>query len=159
MAATRDVDVLLVSSPGGHLLELYSLREVWEGFTRLWVTMDRTDSRSLLRGEDVHFAHPQVPRSGRNLWRNLVDAWRLLGRVRPSVLITTGAALAVPYVWVARVRGARVVYVESATRIHDFSLTCRLVAPFAHRVYVQWPELAARRRGVRYAGRVFGAEL
>ena len=123
---------------------------------RVWVTMDRTDTRSLLREEDVHFAHPQLPRSGRNLFRNFADAWRLLSRVRPRALVTTGAALAVPYVFAARARGVRIVYVESATRIDTPSLTGRLLAPVADRVYVQWPELAPKLRHARWLGAVFG---
>ena len=93
-----------------------------------------------------------------NTLRNLVLAWRLIGRARPSVILTTGAGVAVPFAWVGRLRGARVVYVESFTRIEGPSLSCRLIAPVAARVYGQWPEFAAAVRGARYAGNVFSRE-
>ncbi len=79
-----------------------------------------------------------------------------MSRLRPRVIVTTGAALAVPFVWVGRIRGARIVYVESVTRVTGPSLTCRLVAPVAARIYVQWPELLPLVRRARYAGSVFG---
>ena len=71
--------------------------------------------------------------------------------MRPKVVLTTGAGVAVPFAWVARLRGAKVVYVESLARIEGPSLTCRLIAPIATRRYVQWPELAgdAARRALR----------
>ena len=42
--------LLLVCSSGGHLLQMYELREAWEPFERVWVTFDKSDARSLLRG-------------------------------------------------------------------------------------------------------------
>jgi UDP-N-acetylglucosamine:LPS N-acetylglucosamine transferase len=150
-------EVLLVCSPGGHLLQLHALREAWQPFTRAWVTLDKSDSRSLLRDERVYFAAGPTVRSLRNLMRNLVLAWRVLRRERPRVLLTTGAGIAVPFAWVARLRGVRVLYVESLSRIDRPSLSCRLIAPIADEVYVQWPELLSTLPQARYAGAVFSS--
>jgi beta-1,4-N-acetylglucosaminyltransferase len=146
-------DVLLVCDAGGHLLELLALRDAWDEFSRVWVTLDKSDARSLLAGERVFFAHGPTQRNLRNLVRNALLAGRVLRAVRPRVVLTTGAALAVPFGWVGRLFGVRVVYVESLTRIESFSLAGRLVAPAADRVYVQWPELAGSRGG-RYVGTI-----
>ena len=59
-----------------------------------------------------------------------------------------------PFSWVARLRGAHVVYIESLARIEKPSLSCRLLRPAADRIYVQWPELAESYDGARYAGTV-----
>jgi UDP-N-acetylglucosamine:LPS N-acetylglucosamine transferase len=149
------VEVLLVCSTGGHLLQLVALRDAWEGFTRTWVTFDKSDARSLLEGERVVHAFGPTNRSLRNLVRNLGLAWRVIGTSRPKVVLTTGAGVAVPFAWLGRLRGARVVYVESITRIDTLSLSHRLIAPVAARIYVQWPELASIARGSRYVGSVF----
>jgi beta-1,4-N-acetylglucosaminyltransferase len=151
------VDVLLVCSTGGHLLQLHALGEAWANRTRAWVTFDKSDARSLLAGENVFYAHGPTNRNIPNLLRNLFLAWSVVRRLRPKVLITTGAGVAVPFAWVARLRGAEVVYVESFSRIDAPSLSCRLIAPVARRIYVQWPELRTRLPGARYAGNVFVA--
>ena len=151
------VDLLLVCSCGGHLLQLVALRESWEPFRRAWVTFDKSDSRSLLAGEAVYYAHGPTNRSIRNLIRNLVAAHRLVRELQPKVVLTTGAGVAVPFAWVAKLRGAQVVYVESLARIDGPSLTYRLIAPIATRRYVQWPELAESLPGARFAGNVFSA--
>lgn len=150
-------DVLLVCSTGGHLLQLVSLREAWQPFARTWVTFDKSDARSLLAGERVVYAHGPTNRSVKNMLRNLIVAWRVVCETRPKVLLTTGAGVAVPFAWVARLRGAQVVYVESLARIDGPSLTYRLISPIASRRYVQWPELAERLAGARFAGNVFSA--
>ena len=149
--------LLLVCSTGGHLLQLYALRESWDGLPHTWVTLDKSDARSLLAEQQVVFAHGPTHRNLRNLFRNGVLAWRLVRRERPAVILTTGAGLAVPFAWVGRLYGARVVYVESITRIDAPSLSCRLIRPVADRVYVQWPELTSKVRGSAYAGSVIGA--
>lgn len=156
-SATDRVDVLLVCSSGGHVLQLLSLSEAWGEFSRVWISDDTPDTRSLLRGERVEYAHGPTCRNVRSLALNVLLAWRVLRRTRPRVILSTGAAIAVPFAWVGRLLGVKVVYVESVTRVDTPSLSARLVAPVASRVYVQWPELAARLRRARYAGTVFGA--
>jgi UDP-N-acetylglucosamine:LPS N-acetylglucosamine transferase len=149
-------DVLLVCSSGGHVLQMISLRAAWEGFERVWISDDTSDTRSLLRGERVTFAHGPTSRNLRSFVLNLVLAWRIVRRTRPRVILSTGAAIAVPFAWVGRLLGAKVVYIESVTRVDSPSLSGRLVAPVANRVYVQWPELEPHLRRARYAGTVFG---
>ena len=158
MARRPDRPVLLVCSSGGHLLQLLELRAAWEGLPRVWVSFDKPDVRSLLRDEpEVHFAHGPTNRRLDNLVRNLVLAHRLVRRVRPAAVLTTGAGVAVPFAWVARARRIPVVYVESVTRISELSLSGRMIAPVASRLYVQWPELAQDVPQARYAGGLLAA--
>ena len=72
-------------------------------------------------------------------------------------MLTTGAGVAVPFAWVARLHGAKVVYVESLARIDG--PVAQLPAHRARRRprYVQWPELARDLHGSRFAGNVFSA--
>ena len=137
---------------------MLALRDVWGAYPHVWVTFDRSDSRSLLRDEDVVFAYFPTNRSLKNLVRNLILAWRTLRVVRPRIVLSTGAGVAVPFAWLGRLRGMKVVYVESFTRIESPSLSGRLVAPIANRVYAQWPELTSGLRKARYAGNVFARE-
>src|SRR3712207_648073 len=60
------VEVLLVCTAGGHVIELFALRAAWRGLESAWVTMDRAEARWLLQGERVVFAHPQEARSVTN---------------------------------------------------------------------------------------------
>ena len=152
-------EILLVCSTGGHLLQLVALRGAWEEFSRVWVTFDKSDARSLLAEERVVFGHGPTNRNfgflaAKNHLLNVLTAVRLLRAARPKVVLTTGAGLAVPFAWVGRLLGARVVYVESLTRIEQPSLSCRLIAPVASRIYAQWPELAEAVPRARYLGSV-----
>jgi beta-1,4-N-acetylglucosaminyltransferase len=147
--------LLLVGSSGGHLMQLHQLRPAWEPFGRTWVTFDKSDARSLLRDERVIHAFGPTNRNVPNLLRNVRLAWRVIRRERPAALLTTGAGVAVPFAWMAKLHRIPVVYVESFTRIEGLSLSARMIAPVATRLYGQWPELAQRVPRVRFAGNLF----
>jgi len=147
--------LLLVCSSGGHLLQMHELRPAWEPFPRLWVTFNKSDARALLREEQVVHAYGPTNRNIPNLLRNLALALRVIRRERPAALLTTGAGVAVPFAWIARLYGVPVIYVESFTRIDQPSLSARMIAPVATRLYAQWPELAGRVPRFRFAGNLF----
>jgi beta-1,4-N-acetylglucosaminyltransferase len=147
--------LLIVCSSGGHLLQMLELRDAWSGFERVWVTFDKSDTRSLLREERVVHAHGPTNRNIPNLLRNLRLAVRVLRAERPAAILTTGAGVAVPFAWIGRLLRIPTVYVESVTRIEGLSLSARMIAPVASGLYGQWPELAsASPDRIRFAGNV-----
>lgn len=146
--------VLLVCSPGGHLLQLLSLEPAYADLEATWVTLAGADVEHLLAGRDVLLAHGPTNRSAVKLLRNLPLAWRAVRARDPDVIVSTGAGLAVPFFLVGRLLGRRLVYVESLTRSESLSLSGRLVYPLADRFFVQWPALARRHRKARYEGSV-----
>jgi UDP-N-acetylglucosamine:LPS N-acetylglucosamine transferase len=132
--------VLLVGSSGGHLAQLLALREWWEGRDRSWVTFPTADARSRLTGERVTFAYHPTTRNVWNLLRNTVLAHRLLGRERPSVILSTGAGVAVPFFVLGWLRRIPTVYVEVYDRVDSTTMTGRLCRPFTRLFLVQWDE-------------------
>jgi beta-1,4-N-acetylglucosaminyltransferase len=147
--------LMLIASSGGHIFEMLCLRDFWKDKERCWVTFDTADAKFLLKDErEVEWAaHPTV-RNIPNLLRNLRLAFRLLRRSPPDMILTTGAGVAAPFIWLGRLYGIPTVFVESITRITELSLTARIVRPFATRMLVQWPELVRKYPGVEHHGRI-----
>ena len=139
-SARTDPVVLLVCSSGGHLTQLYNLKGWWDRFDRVWVTFDKPDATSLLAGERVIWAYHPTTRNLVNLIRNFGLAWRTIGRLRPDVVVSTGAAVAFPFFLVAKIRGSRTVYVEVFDRIDSSTMTGRLCYPISDRFLLQWEE-------------------
>lgn len=146
--------VLLVCSPGGHLQQMLALEPAWRGMDRSWVTLKGADVGYLLADEEVTLGHGPTNRSLKRLVSNICLAWTLLRRDRPDAILSTGAGLAVPFFLIGKLRGIRLVYVESVTRIETISLSGRLVYRLADSFFVQWPQAAERRRRAAYAGSV-----
>jgi beta-1,4-N-acetylglucosaminyltransferase len=149
------VRLMLIASSGGHLFEMFCLREFWQDKERCWVSFDTADAKDLLKDErEVYWAaHPTV-RNVPNLLRNMVLAQDLLRKKRPDMILTTGSGVAAPFLWLAKPLGIPTIFVESITRITELSLTARLVKPFATKVLVQWPELVEQYSGVEFHGRI-----
>jgi UDP-N-acetylglucosamine:LPS N-acetylglucosamine transferase len=152
-AAERKPRALLVCSPGGHLMQMFCLKPAWKEVERTWITLEAPDASYLLRGERAIVANGPTNRSLRALLANLRLAWRVVRQEKPDVILSTGAALAVPFFLVGKLLGVRLVFVESLTRIDDLSLAGRLVYPLADAFFVQWPG-AARRKRARFVGKL-----
>jgi UDP-N-acetylglucosamine:LPS N-acetylglucosamine transferase len=150
----RRPKVLLACSPGGHLQQMLALESAWGDCDRVWISLRAPDSEALLAGEEVVWAHGPTNRSLTALVRNLPIVWRTIRRVQPDAVLSTGAALALPLILLARLTGRRAVYVESFTRTQGLSFTGRLVYPLATSFFVQWPKVAEGRRRARYEGSV-----
>lgn len=132
--------VALVGSSGGHLAQLLALRGFWSRHDHFWVTFDTEDAVSQLAAERTYWcAHP-TNRNIPNLIRNTFLAVRVLRRERPCVIVSTGAAVAVPFFYLGRLMGARTVFIEVVDQIDSPTLTGRLVRPISTRVLVQWHE-------------------
>jgi UDP-N-acetylglucosamine:LPS N-acetylglucosamine transferase len=132
--------VLLVGSSGGHLAQLLALRPWWGDRDRAWVTFPTPDAKSQLPGERVAWAHHPTTRNIPNLIRNAGLAARLLRTTRPSVIVSTGAGVAVPFFVLGWLRGIPTVYLEVYDRIDSPTLTGRLCRPFTRLFLVQWEE-------------------
>ena len=139
--------ILFVGSSGGHLAQMVAMRAWWSEHERAWATFDTPDAAGLLEGETTWWVHHPTTRNIPNLARNLVLAVREVRRIRPDVVVSTGAAVAVPFFLVARLLRLPTVYVEVFDRIDSPTLTGRLCRPIATRFCVQWPEQQAHYPG------------
>jgi UDP-N-acetylglucosamine--N-acetylmuramyl-(pentapeptide) pyrophosphoryl-undecaprenol N-acetylglucosamine transferase len=119
---------LLVASAGGHLQQLHQLVSRFElGTPRTWVTYDVPQARTLLQGERVIPAHHPTTKNAVNAARNLRLARAVMNAVAPTVVLSTGAGVAVPFCAIAARRGIPTHYIESATRAVGPSLSGRML--------------------------------
>ena len=149
---SRPEHVLLVASSGGHLAQLLALRPWWAERRRTWVTFGTADAHTRLTGEYVVTAYSPTTRNVRNLVRNLWLAARTVPRERPDLVVSTGAAVAVPFFVVARLLGIPTVFIEVFDRVDSRTLTGRLCRPMSTLFLVQWPEQQALYPGARLIG-------
>jgi len=130
----------LVCSHGGHLTEMQMLLPALEGFERFYVTYRCARTKSLAGQERVYL----LPNIGTNVLRMawaLARAFSILIVERPDALISTGSEIAIPFSWVGKLLGVKIVYIESWCRVHSRSGTGPLVYPVADLFLVQWPEV------------------
>ena len=132
--------ICLVGSSGGHLTHLYMLKPTWEHYERFWVTFDKEDARSILEGEKVYPCYYPTNRNIKNLIRNTFVAWKVLRKEKPDVLISSGAAVAVPFFYLGKLMGKKLIYIEVFDRVDKPTMTGKMVYPIVDEFIVQWEE-------------------
>ena len=133
--------ICLVGSSGGHLTHLYMLKPFWEKHERFWVTFDKEDAKSLLKDERMIPCYYPTNRSLKGLLINTRLAWKVLRKEKPDLIISSGAAVAVPFFWLGKLFGAKTMYIEVFDRIDKSTLSGKLVYPVTDKFIVEWEEM------------------
>lgn len=133
--------VCMVGSSGGHLTHLYMLKPFWENKDRFWVTFDKEDARSLLENEIFYPCYYPTNRSIKGLIKNTILAWKVLRKEKPELIVSSGAAVAVPFFYLGKIFGAKLIYVEVFDRIDKPTMTGRMVYPITDAFIVEWEEM------------------
>lgn len=132
--------ILAVASGGGHWIQLRRLSSAFEGHDVSWVTTDAGLATDVAEGrflvvQDASREEPLL------MLRTALQLLRLLWRLRPDVVVTTGAApglLALVGGWAL---GARTIWIDSVANAEELSLSGRLALRFADEVLTQWSHL------------------
>ena len=117
------------------------LKPFWEKKERFWVTFDKEDARSLLQGEKMYPCYYPTNRSLKALVINTYLAFQVLRKERPDLIVSSGAAAAVPFFYLGKLFGAKLIYIEVFDRIDKPTMTGKMVYPITDRFIVEWEEM------------------
>jgi UDP-N-acetylglucosamine:LPS N-acetylglucosamine transferase len=154
MERNRPQKLLLVCSSGGHFYQLFSLQDFWKNYSRVWVTFNQEDTFFRLGEEKLYWAYAPTNRNLKNFFLNLILAWNIISQEKPDMIISTGAGVAVPFIFIGRLLQCKTIYIESLTRVKEISLTGKIIYPFVDHFLVQWEELSKRYQRAEFVGRV-----
>jgi UDP-N-acetylglucosamine:LPS N-acetylglucosamine transferase len=154
--------ILVVLGDGGHSAEMLKLIKLLGSKYEYSYMMATTDSIS--EGK-IPWAGPiyRVPvpfgkhAANRNPLRALRPILRqliVLLRVRPRAILSSGANIAVPISTFGRLMGAKVIHIETGSRVYTMSSTGKLMYRMAHLFFVQWEPLQKAYPKAIYAGRL-----
>lgn len=139
MSARRRV--LAIASGGGHFVQLLRLRPAWEGHDVTYATVHAASAIDVAPSRLLVFR--DVSRA--DLWRLPVTLWDLvviLLRVRPQVIITTGALPPLLALALVRPFGIRTLWIDSIANSEVLSGSGGHAEKVASQVITQWPQLA-----------------
>ena len=97
--------------------------------------------RQILEGEQVYHCYYPTNRSLKALLINTRLAWKVLRKERPDVIVSSGAAVAVPFFYLGKLFGMKTIYIEVFDRIDKPTMTGKMVYPVTDRFIVQWEEM------------------
>lgn len=145
--------VLLVASAGGHWIELARLGAAFAECecqfvsTASGMTPPKGDAPVLQMRDSSRDTLPEMVRSVRAIWR-------IVRTYRPDIVVSTGAAPGAIALAIAKLYGARTLWIDSIANGDALSMSGRAVRPFADLRLTQWQHLTKRYRHLQYFGQI-----
>ena len=147
----------LVASQGGHIEELWQLKELREKYDYYLVVPKTTWTQSL-KCKKI-FIHDF---NRKNILTKLFSGLGMMMEQAPillknpaDIVVTTGAAVAIPICIYAKIFGKKVIYIESMARITSPSKTGKLMYKISDLFVVQWKELLEFFPKAVYGGSIY----
>lgn len=153
--------ILLVSSTGGHFLEMMQLRHMFSKYDyRIITEKTKYQLNSVEIPEDKidylvygtkknYFTYPF------KLIFNIFLSLKYFLKFKPDVIISTGAHTAVPICYIGKIFKRKVIHIESFANIRSKTLSGRIIYPIADLFIVQWESMLELYPKAVYGGGIF----
>ena len=150
----KSIKIALISTGGGHFEQLLNLSNFYSLYDHFWITNDNTQTRSALKEEKCYFirgGHFKKP------WQYLAHFQkfnRIFKIEKPSHIITTGSGgtALVPFI-LAKFLTIKFIYIETFSRVKNYTNLAHFIIKFKHPVYSQWH--SDHSKNVFYIGPIF----
>lgn len=142
--------ILAIASGGGHWEQLLLLRPVFvDAEVHFVTTVDGLAQHAGIGSAalvtDCNRKRP------RDCWRCSWEMLRIVWRVRPDLVISTGAAPGLIGLAIGKLLGAKTVWVDSVANSEQLSMSGKAAGRFVDLWLTQWEHLASV-RGPKYMG-------
>ena len=171
MKKINDV-VMFACNQGGHFSQMMALRSLFGNYNSVLVTDNilatkdntpalkdigiieyamsmaekRVDSKNNRAGFAIRF---NALSSYLKLFCDCIRIWE---KYRPKVIITTGSNIAVALFLYGKIRGSKLIFIETRAKVYSKTLTGKIVGKVADKIFVQWPEMIAIYPNAEYCG-------
>ena len=153
--------VLFISSTGGHLNELLQLKSIMNKYDSYLIT-EKTKSTISLKEEYKDRISYLIYGTKHNMltypFKLLANCFKSLYfyfKIKPDVIVTTGAHSAGPMCCIGKIFGSKIIYIETFANIHSKTVTGRIVYKFADLFIVQWESMLKLYPKAIYGGWIF----
>src|SRR3990167_9920233 len=134
----KNKKIALVTSCGGHLTEIRALKSVYSIYDHFYVLNDKAILANDMSNKTYFITHSE---RDWKFFKNLWEAFVIIRKEKPSVLMSTGAGLIIGFCLVGKLFGIKTIFVESLAAVKKPTLTGRVMYYLADFFYYQWPHL------------------
>ena len=153
--------VLFISSTGGHLNELLQLRPMFKKYESYLIT-EKTKTTIDIDDKDLKEIHYLIYGTKHKpliyIFKLLINCFKSLYyffKIKPDVIITTGAHTAGPMCCIGKIFRKKIIYIETFANIETKTITGRLIYKFADLFIVQWESMLELYPKAVYGGWIF----
>jgi hypothetical protein len=153
--------VMFISSTGGHFHEMSQLKSMLNKYDYYIVT-EKTSDKMYLKDKYpkkvsylVYGTKDHMKVYPFKLLYNTFKSLFIYLKVRPKVIITTGAHTAGPMCCIGKIFGSKIIYIETFANAHSKTATGRLIYKFADLFIVQWESMLKVYPKATFGGWIF----
>jgi beta-1,4-N-acetylglucosaminyltransferase len=155
--------IMVILGSGGHTAEMVRLTEELgpHDYEYVVASDDPLSARKTVYPGLVHVVLNPRTKADRNpvliaakAVLALFQSARLVARSRAEVIVGCGPALAVPIMLLGKLRGKRLIFIETGSRVETRSTSGRMLYPFSDLFLVQWPSLTGKYKRAIWRGRL-----
>ncbi len=153
--------VLFISSTGGHLSELLQLNDLFKKYDYHIITEKTKQTISLkdkYKNKIDYLVYGTKDHPFTYLFKfpfNVVKSFILYFKIKPKVIITTGAHTSVPMCYIGKLFGSKVIFIETFANYNTKTISGSLVYPIADLFIVQWEEMLKLYPKAKYGGWIY----
>jgi len=156
--------LLIVLGMGGHTSQILRLVELLGEKYRFEYIVGHDDETSVNKikypGKVHRMRNPRLMKDKSvikvffNMFPTTLNAFKILWKSRSRTIISAGPSLTIPLFWLAKLFGMKTIFVESWVRVHNGSITGKLVYPVSNLFLVQWETMKKVYPKAKCAGRL-----
>lgn len=139
--------VLFISSTGGHFEELMKLEPLMKKYDS-YIATEKIKSNLYLKDKYkdkmfylIYGTKDHIISYPFKLLANCFISLYIFFKIRPDVVVTTGAHTAGPMCCIAKIFRKKIIFIETMANINKKTITGRLVYKFADLFIVQWESM------------------
>ncbi len=150
--------VMFTSSAGGHYSELCELDELMKRYNSFLLTEDHEMMKEIKKTNQSRSWYMPAGTKEHlfkflcNFPITIIRSFKAFLKVKPDVVIATGAHTTVPICYIAKLFGKKVIFIETFANITTKTLSGKLVYPIADLFLVQWEEMLELYPNAKYRG-------
>lgn len=144
--------IIAAASFGGHWIQLMRLRPLLQSHRTVYVSTN-SELKNTIKDEAYFNVLDAAAESKLRLALCFLQALIIVLRVRPDVVISTGAAPGFALIFWGRILGAKTIWIDSVANAEQMSRSGMLARRWASVWLSQWEDVAAR-SGAQFLGRV-----
>jgi hypothetical protein len=133
----QQFNILLVSSSGGVLLDLLALKPWWSLHTTTWAVVKAHDTETVLAGNKVLWVHERPRSRPWSLLFGIIEAFKILKKVKPDFIISAGSGVAVGYFIAAKFQQIPSFWIETFNMVSKGGFASWICTKIANEIIVQ----------------------
>ncbi len=158
---SKSKKLMFISSTGGHFNEMAQLKPMLDKY-EYYIVTEKTSDKMYLKNKYPKKVSYLIYGTKDNFWiypfklfYNTIKSLFIYLKVRPKVIITTGAHTAGPMCCIGKILGSKIIFIESMANITTKTITGRIIYKFADLFIVQWESMLELYPKATYGGWIF----